>query len=89
MSSFEIIQLLTKHLVPIENCGTDVFETSDLSELSLLFGEHYYWSGNMFKGNVFYVYHLKTADWTLDNADLIGQSLEDDDEQIFVFKVGA
>lgn len=89
MNAFEIIQILSKGFVPVENCGTSVFQTSDLSELSSLFGKKYSWIGHMFQGNVFYVYNHKTDDWTLDDADLIGQSLEYDDEQIFVFKVGA
>ena len=88
MKSFEIIQLLTKGLVPVENCGTAVFETSDLSELSSLFGKNHSWIGHMFKGNVFYVYNRKSDDWTLDDADLIGTYLENADEQIFVFQVG-
>jgi hypothetical protein len=89
MKAFEIIQLLSKGFVPVENCGTSVFHTSDLSELSCLFGKNYSWIGHMFQGNVFYAYNRKTDDWTMDDADLIGQSLENDDEQIFVFQVGA
>ncbi len=89
MKSFEIIQLLTKGLVPVEKCGTSNFASSDLAELSRLFGKNYSWIGHMFKGDVFYVYNQKTDDWILDDADLIGQSLENDDEQIFVFQVGA
>lgn len=88
MKAFEIIQLLSKGFVPVEKCGTSVFRTSDLSELSSLFGKHYSWIGHMFKGDVFYAYNCKTDDWTLDDADLIGQSLEDENKQIFVFQVG-
>lgn len=89
MKSFEIIQILTKGLVPVENCGSAVFETSDLSELYMLFGKHYSWAGHMFSGDVFYVYHYATNDWTIEDADLIGTNLEDKNEQILVFKVGA
>lgn len=88
MTTFEIIQVLTKGFIPVENCSTSAFATSDLSELSSLFGKHYSWIGHMFSGNVFYAYNRKTDDWTLEDADLIGYSLEDADERIFVFKVG-
>lgn len=88
MKAFEIIQVLTKGFVPIENCGTSKFDSSDLSELSSLFGKNYSWIGHMFTGNVFYVYNRITDDWTLEDADLIGNSLDDSDEQILVFKVG-
>lgn len=89
MKSFEIIQLLTKSLVPVENCGTAVFDTSDLSELTRLFGKNFSWSGYMFEGKVFYAYNRQTDDWFIEDADLIGSNLEDKDERILVFKVGA
>lgn len=89
MKSFEIIQILTKGLVPVENCGTAVFETSNLSELTRLFGPRHSWSGHMFSGDVFYVYNRLTDDWFMEDADLIGTYLEDKNEQILVFKVGA
>lgn len=89
MKSFELIQILTKGLVPVERCGTAVFETSDLSELSMLFGRNYYWAGHMFSGDVFYVYHYATDDWTIEDADLVGFNLENEKEVISVFKVGA
>ena len=89
MKSFEIIQLLTKGLVPVENCGTSNFATSDLAELSCLFGKNYSWVGHMFSGDVFYAYNCQTDDWTIENADLIGSNLDDESEMILVFKVGA
>lgn len=89
MKSFEIIQFLTKGILPIENCGTAVFETSDLSELTSLFGTNYYWSGHMFSGDVFYVYHHDNDSWIIEDADLIGYNSDDKDELIYVFKVGA
>lgn len=88
MKAFEIIQLLTKELVPVDRCGTAKFETSDLSELSQLFGNHYSWYGHMFKGNVFYVYNEINDDWTIDDADLIGTAFDDDHCNVYVFKVG-
>lgn len=87
MKSFEIIQILTKGLVPVENCGTALFETSDLSEFTRLFGKNYSWSGHMFSGDVFYVYCYSTDDWTIEDADLIGFNLRDEKEVIYVFKV--
>lgn len=89
MNSFEIIKLLTRGFVPVEKCGTAVFETSDLSELSKLFGRNYLWAGHMFSGDVFYVYHYATDDWTIEDADLVGLNLEDEKEVISVFKVRA
>ena len=87
MKAFEIIQVLTKGFVPLENCGTSKFESSDLSELSSLFGKNYSWCGHMFSGNVFYAYNRKTDDWSMGDPDLLGYSLDDANEQIFVFKV--
>lgn len=87
MTAFEIIQVLTKGIVPVDRCGTSKFETSDLSELSKLFGTHYSWFGHMFKGNVFYVYSKCTDDWTIEDADLIGDALLNEGERVFVFQV--
>lgn len=87
MKAFEIIQLLTKELVPVDRCGTAKFETSDLSELSQLFGTHYSWSGHMFKGSVFFVYHEINDDWTIEDADLIGDALLNEGGQVFVFQI--
>lgn len=89
MKSFELIQILTKGLVPVERCGTAVFKTSDLSELSMLFGRNYSWAGHMFSGDVLYVYHYANDDWTIEDADLVGFNLEDEKEVISVFKVRA
>lgn len=88
MNAFEIIQVLTKGIVPVDRCGTSKFETSDLSELSNLFGTHYSWSGHMFKGNVFYVYNTFNDDWTIEDADLIGTAFDDEDANVYVFQVG-
>lgn len=87
MTAFEIIQVLTKGIVPVDRCGTSKFETSDLSELSLLFGSHYSWVGHMFKGSVFYVYHYSNDDWTIEDADLIGDALLDEGCKVYVFQV--
>lgn len=87
MNAFEIIQVLTKGFVPVDRCGTAKFETSDLSELSQLFGTHYSWSGHMFKGNVFYVYNEINDDWTVEDADLIGTAFDDDHCNVFVYQV--
>ena len=87
MNAFEIIQVLTKGFVPVDRCGTCKFGTSDLSELSQMFGTHYAWSGHMFKGNVFYVYHEINDDWTIEDADLIGDALLNEGSQVFVFQV--
>ena len=87
MTAFEIIQVLTKGIVPVGRCGTSRFETSNLSELSDLFGTNYSWSGHMFKGNVFYVYNEINDDWTIEDADLIGTAFDDDQCNIFVFQV--
>lgn len=87
MTAFEIIQVLTKGIVPVDRCGTSKFETSDLSELSNLFGTHYSWSGHMFKGNVFYVYNEIDDDWTVEDADLIGTAFDDDHCNVFVIQV--
>lgn len=87
MTAFEIIQVLTKGIVPVDRCGTSKFETSDLSELSNLFGTHYSWSGHMFKGSVFYVYNTFNDDWTIDDADLIGTAFDDDHANVYVFQV--
>lgn len=87
MTAFEIIQVLSKGIVPIDRCGTSKFETSDLSELSNLFGTHYSWSGHMFKGNVFYVYNTFNDDWTIEDADIIGTAFNDEDANIYVFQV--
>lgn len=89
MKSFELIQILTKGFVPVENCGTAVFETSDLSELTRLFGKNYSWAGQMFSGDVFYVYNYSSDDWLIDDVDLIGHNLQDENEVIYVIKVGA
>lgn len=87
MNAFEIIQVLTKGIVPVDRCGTSKFETSDLSELSNLFGTHYSWSGHMFKGHVFYVYNEPSDDWTVEDADLIGTAFDDDNCNVYVFQV--
>lgn len=87
MNAFEIIQVLTKGFVPVERCGTAKFETSDLSELSQLFGTHYSWSGHMFKGNVFYVYTEIDDDWTIEDANLVGDALLTEGSRVFVFQV--
>lgn len=87
MNAFEIIQVLTKGFVPVERCGTAKFETSDLSELSQLFGTHYSWSGLMFKGNVFYVYTEIDDDWSIEDANLVGVALLDKGSRVFVFQV--
>lgn len=88
MNAFEIIQVLTRGFVPIDRCGTGKFETSDLSELTRLFGTNYSWSGHMFSGNVFYVYNEFNDDWTMEDADLIGTALDDDHCNVYVFHVG-
>ena len=87
MTAFEIIQVLTKGIVPVDRCGTSKFETSDLSELSNLFGTHYSWTGHMFKGNVFYVYNTFNDNWTIEDADLIGDALLSEDARVYVFHV--
>ena len=87
MTAFEIIQVLTKGLVPVDRCGTSKFETSDLSELSRLFGTHYSWTGQMFKGNVFYVYNEIEDDWTIEDADLVGVALLTKISRVLVFQV--
>lgn len=87
MNAFEIIQVLTKGIVPIDRCGTSKFETSDLSELSKLFGNHYSWSGHMFKGNVFYVFNTFNDDWSIEDADIVGIALDDEHANVFVFQV--
>lgn len=87
MKAFEIIQLLTKELVPVERCGTSEFETTDLSELSRLFGRNYAWSGHMFKGKLFYCYCKQDDDWTIDDADIIGFPTDDDKCNIQIFKI--
>lgn len=87
MTAFEIIQVLTKGIVPVDRCGTSKFETSDLSELSQLFGIGYSWSGHMFKGSVFYVFNSFNDDWTIEDADLIGTALKDEDCNVLVFHV--
>lgn len=87
MNAFEIIQVLTKGIVPVDRCGTSKFETSDLSELSRLFGNHYSWSGHMFKGNVFYVFNTFNDDLSIEDADLIGLSFDDEHANVFVFQV--
>ena len=87
MTALEIIQVLTKGFVPVDRCGMSKFETSDLSELSNLFGTHYSWSGHMFKGIVFYVYNQINDDWTIEDADLIGTAFDDDHCNVYVFQV--
>ena len=87
MTAFEIIQVLTKGIVPVDRCGTSKFETSDLSELAQLFGTQYSWAGHMFQGKVFYIYHEKTDDWIVEDWDLLADSLSDDGVQIYVFHV--
>lgn len=87
MTAFEIIQVLTKGIVPVDRCGTSKFGSSDLSELSKLFGSHYSWAGHMFQGNVFYVYNTFNDDWTIEDADLIGTSFDDEHANIYVFQV--
>lgn len=87
MNAFEIIQVLTKGFVPVDSCGTSKFETSDLSELSKLFGNHYSWSGHMFKGNVFYVFNTFNDDWSIEDADIVGIAIDDEHENVFVFQV--
>lgn len=87
MTAFEIIQVLTKGIVPVDRCGTSKFETSDLSELSRLFGDFYSWSGHMFKGNVFYCYNDPADDWSIEDADIIGLSLDDNHRDVYLFNV--
>lgn len=87
MKAFEIIQLLTKELVPVERCGTARFETSDMSELSQLFGHNYTWHGHMFKGNLFYVYNEFNDDWTVEDADIHGVALNDEHCDVFIYQV--
>lgn len=87
MKAFEILQLLTKKLIPLERCGTAQFATSDLSELSNLFGCHYSWSGHMFHGNVFYVYNEINDDWTIEDANIIGTAFDDEHRNVYVFQV--
>lgn len=87
MKAFELIQILTKGFVPIDRCGTAKFDTSNLSELSQLFGNYYSWSGHMFKGNVFYVYNEINDDWSIDDADIVGTAFDDAHCNVYVFKV--
>lgn len=87
MTAFEIIQVLTKGIVPIDRCGTSKFETTDLSELSHLFGDFYSWSGHMFKGNVFYCYNDLADDWRIEGADIIGLSLDVYHGDVYLFQV--
>lgn len=87
MKAFEIIQVLTKGIVPVDRCGTSKFSSSDLSELAQLFGTQYSWAGHMFKGNVFYIYHEKTDDWGVEDWDLLADSLSGDGVQIYVFQI--
>lgn len=87
MNAFEIIQVLTKGFVPVERCGTTEFETSDMSELSRIFGRHYAWSGHMFKGKLFYCYCSSDDDWSIDDADIIGFPTNDDKCVIHIFKI--
>lgn len=87
MTAFEIIQVLTKGIVPVDRCGTSKFVTSDLSELSRLFGDFYSWSGHMFKGNVFYCYNEPADDWRIEDADIIGLSLDDNHGDVYLFQV--
>lgn len=88
MTSFELITTLVTGSIPVDHCGTSVFHTSDLSELSNLFGKNYTWSGHMFSGHVFYAYRTESDDWIMDDADLVGINLDDANEQIFVLKLG-
>ena len=87
MTAFEIIQVLTKGYVPVDRCGTAKFGTSDLSELSQLFGKHYSWSGHMFQGNVFYCFNEFNDDWSIEGADIIGTALDDDHCNVYIFKI--
>ena len=87
MTAFEIIQVLAKGIVPVDRCGTSKFETSDLWELSNLFGTNYSWSGHMFQGNVFYVYNEFNDDWTIEDADLIGTAFDDDHCNVYLFQI--
>lgn len=87
MTAFEIIQVLTKGLVPVDSCGTSKFETSDLSELSRLFGDYYSWSGHMFKGNVFYCFNAPEDDWKIEDSDIFGISLDKNQRDVFLFQI--
>ena len=87
MKAFEIIQVLTKGFVPVGRCGTSKFETSNLSELSKFFGDFYSWSGHMFKGDFFYCYNEPSDDWRIDDADIIGLSLDEDHCDVYLFQV--
>lgn len=85
MKSFELIQMLTKQIIPVERCGTATFETSNLSELSIMFGTDYNWSGYMSDGNIFYVYVTSNDDFILEEWDLIGFSRDCNGDDILVF----
>lgn len=87
MNAISLLSMLTKGFIPVENCGTANFGTSDLSELQTLFGKNYAWRGYMFEGDLLYIYHQKNADWFCDEYDLLGYSLEDENEEIYVFHV--
>lgn len=87
MKAIEIIQNLTKGLVPIDKCGTCKFETSDLSELTAGFGAGYTWFGHMFKGNVFYVIKSSNDDWYLGDWNIYGCSLANDSADVYLFHV--
>mgnify|MGYP003423621838 FL=1 len=88
MKAYELLSILCRGYVPIEQCGTYHFDSSDLSELTKLFGTHFSWSGHMFSGDLLYMCHPKNADWLCEDFDLIGQNLTDDNEEIYVFKIG-
>lgn len=85
MKAIELLSMLTKGIIPVENCGTANFVTSDLYELQAFFGKNYSWRGHMLYGDLFYVRRHLSSDAPFDDYDLLGCSLDDDDDVIYVF----
>ncbi len=85
MKTFDLLKTICSGFVPVENFGCYTFETSNLSELACLFGQGWTWQGHMKKGNLLYAYHKKSDDWFFEDFDLMGDCLEDPEQEVYVF----
>lgn len=72
MKAFELIQILCRGFVDIEQCGTCEFNSNNLSELVHQFGHGIDWQGHFKKGKYFYYWQPSDEDPAFDDWTLKG-----------------
>lgn len=87
MKAIELIQILAKGFIPIEQCGTFTANDNDLSRLVDQFGRGVNWYGRFSAGEYFYVWQPSEDDPILEDADLRGYYSDEDKGVWYVYKV--